>query len=207
MDRRHRFTLTAIYDLPFFKHSNWLAKNVLGNWEIAPIYTFESPEYATPQSSVDANQNGDSAGDRTIINTAGVDGTSSNVTALKNSAGATVAYLATNPNARYIKAQLGALTNGGRNTLATRRINNVDLTVVKRFNVTERVRFELFGQFLNAFNHPQFTPGLLNQVNSIATTGSGVLNFVTAGNKAFNNPEVTFNSNARVIQIAAKFVF
>lgn len=207
LDRRHRLTLTAIYDLPFFKTGNWFQKNLLGNWEIAPVYTFESPEFATAQSSVDANLNGDSAGDRTIINASGIDGRSSNVTALKNTKGDTVAYLATDPNARYIKAQLGALANAGRNTLPVRRINNVDLTIVKRFRVTERMRFELFGQFFNAFNHPQFTPGLLNQVNSVGTTGSGVLNFVTAGNKAFNNPEVTFGSNPRNIQVAAKFIF
>jgi Carboxypeptidase regulatory-like domain len=208
LDRRHRLTISMIYDLPSFrKSSNWAARHILGNWEFAPIYTFESPEYATVQSAVDANLNGDSIGDRSIINPNGVDGTSSNVTALTNSAGATVAYLATNPNARYIKAQIGALANGGRNTLRTRRIDNVDFTLVKRISFKERMKFEMFGNFLNSFNHPQFTPGLLNKVNSIFTTGSGVLNFVTAGNKAFNNPEVAFNSNARVIQVGAKLVF
>ena len=208
LDRRHRFTFVAIYDVPFMSHSsNWLAKNVLGNWEFAPIYTFESPEYATVQSSTDSNLNGDSAGDRTIINTAGTDGTSSNVTALKNSAGATVAYLALNPNARYIKAAAGALTNSGRNTLPTRRIDNVDLSIIKRFSYHERFKLELQAQMLNAFNHPQFTPGSINQITSIGTTGSGVLNYVTAGNKSFNNPEAAFASNARVIQVAAKFVF
>ncbi|HEY6390373.1 MAG TPA: carboxypeptidase regulatory-like domain-containing protein, partial [Bryobacteraceae bacterium] len=208
LDRRHRFTFVAVYDVPFMSHSsNWLAKNILGNWEFAPIYTFESPEYATVQSSTDSNLNGDSAGDRTILNPGGVDGTSSNVTALKNTAGATVAYLATNPNARYIKAAAGALTNSGRNTLPTRRINNVDLSIIKRFSYHERFKLELVGQFLNAFNHPQFTPGSINQITSIGTTGSGVLNYVTAGNKDFNNPEAAFASNARVIQVAAKIVF
>jgi hypothetical protein len=207
LDRRHRLTITAIYDVPFFKHSNWFAKNVIGNWEIAPIYTFESPEYATVQSSIDTNLNGDSAGDRTIINPSGTDGTSSNVTALTNSKGATVAYLATNPNARYIKAGAGAFANGGRNSLPVRRIDNLDFTILKRFSYGERLKLELFGQFFNGLNHPQFTPGLLNQVNSIGTTGSGVLNFVTAGNKAFNNPEVSFGSNPRSIQVAAKFRF
>jgi hypothetical protein len=208
LDRRHRFTLVAVYDVPFMSHSsNWAARNVLGNWEFAPIYTFESPEYATVQSSTDSNLNGDSAGDRSIINPTGVTGTSSNVTALKNTAGATVAYLATNPSAQYIKAAAGALTNGGRNTLPTRRINNVDLSIIKRFSYHERFKLELIGQFLNAFNHPQFTPGSINQITSIGTTGSGVLNYVTAGNKDFNNPEAAFASNARVIQVAAKIVF
>ena len=86
-DRRHRVTLEAIYDLPFFKNSSWAMKNLVGNWQFAPIYTFESPEYATVQSSMDTNGNGDAAGDRAILNPAGVPGTGSDVTPLKNSAG------------------------------------------------------------------------------------------------------------------------
>ncbi len=207
LDRRHRFTTTLIYDLPFFKGSNWAMKNLVGNWEIAPIYTFESPEYATVQSTVDTNQNGDSAGDRTIINTAGTDGVGSGVRALKNTAGATVAYVALKPGARYITAGVGAQATAGRNTLPTRRINNWDLSLVKRFAYHERFKFEAQGQFLNAWNHPQFTPGILNQINSFGQSGSGVLNYLNPANPKFNNPEATFNSNARTVQLTAKFIF
>ncbi len=207
LDRRHRFTFSAIYDVPWFKHSNWLMRNVVGNWEVAPIYTFESPEYATVQSGIDSNLNGDSAGDRSILNPDGVPGTGSAVTALKNSAGATVAYLANNPNAQYIVAGSGAFATVGRNTLATRRINDWDATLIKRFSVRERFKLELQAQFLNAFNHPQFTPGFLNQINSVGQSGSAILNYLTPGNKFFNNPEATFSSNPRTIQMAAKIVF
>src|SRR5262249_18522287 len=45
LDRRHRVTLQAVYDLPFLKHSdNWVKKNVIGNWQVTPVYTFQSPE-------------------------------------------------------------------------------------------------------------------------------------------------------------------
>ena len=50
-------------------------KNIVGNWQFAPIYTFQSPEYATVQSGDDSNLNGDCAGDRAIFNPAGVPGT------------------------------------------------------------------------------------------------------------------------------------
>ena len=41
----------VLYDLPFLKHSNsWAKKNVVGNWEFGPIFTFQSPEYATVQA-------------------------------------------------------------------------------------------------------------------------------------------------------------
>ena len=70
LSRTHRFTLAAVYDLPFFKNGNWFMKNIVGNWGFSPIYTYESPQWATVQSGLDANLNGDSAGDRTILNPA-----------------------------------------------------------------------------------------------------------------------------------------
>src|SRR6185437_10647994 len=162
LDRRHRFSLSVLYDVPFFQHSsNWFMKNLIGNWEIAPIYTYESPEYFTVQSGIDSNQNGDSAPDRTILNPNGVPHTGSGVFGVdRTGAGASgagvVAYVATNPNAKYIQAGLGALANSGRNTEPTRPINNVDITLIKRFSAKERFHFELQGQAFNLFNHAQF---------------------------------------------------
>ena len=60
-----------IYDVPFFKRGNWFMKNVVGNWEVAPVVTYQTGTWATVQSVVDANLNGDSAGDRAVINPAG----------------------------------------------------------------------------------------------------------------------------------------
>jgi hypothetical protein len=107
LDHRHRVTIETIYDIPFFKtNSHWIEKNLIGNWEVAPIYTFQSSQYLTPQSSVDSNLNGDSVPDRTIRNPNGVRGTGSAVTPLTNSAKQVVAYQAVNPNAEYIEAGL-----------------------------------------------------------------------------------------------------
>ena len=74
---------------------NWLLKNIVGNWEIAPVYVYQSGQHVTPQSGTDSNLNGDSAPDRTIINPSGDAKLGSAVTALKNSAGDTVALLET----------------------------------------------------------------------------------------------------------------
>ncbi len=86
LDRTNRFTLEVVYDLPFFKNSNFLEKNLLGNWEVTPVYTFQSPQYTTVQSVVDSNLNGDSAGDRVFVNPNGVKGTGSGVVAVVNTA-------------------------------------------------------------------------------------------------------------------------
>jgi len=67
----------------------------------------------------------------------------SGVTPLTNSAGQTVAFLATNPGAEYIATPKGALANGGRNTLVLPRINDIDLSLIKKFNITERYKFQI----------------------------------------------------------------
>jgi hypothetical protein len=206
LDRRHRLTFSAIYDTPWYNgSSNWFAKNLVGNWTIAPIYTVESPEYATVQSGTDSNLNGDTAGDRVIVNPAGAAGTGSDVTPLKNSGGDVVGYLANNANARYIVAGQGALANGGRNTLPMRGINNWDVTVAKKFNLTETKRFELRGAFYNLFNHPQYIPGSINTVQAVSsnTTRSHLI----PGNPLFNDPTQVYLSNSRSIQIIGRFVF
>src|SRR5262249_38500964 len=87
LDRRHRFTMAMLYDVPFFQHhSNWAVKNVIGNWEIAPVYTYQTGEWATVESNRDANLNGDAAGDRVIFNKSGIANTVSDVSPLCRSA-------------------------------------------------------------------------------------------------------------------------
>ena len=51
LSRTHRFTLAAVYDFQPFKSSSWLMKNLVGNWSFSPVYTYESPQYATVQST------------------------------------------------------------------------------------------------------------------------------------------------------------
>jgi hypothetical protein len=214
LSRTHRLTIAAVYQMPFFKNGNWFMKNIVGNWGFSPIYTYESPEWADVQSANDANLNGDSAGDRAIINPGGVPGTGSSSSPLTNSAGAVVAYLADNPTAQYIAAGSGALATAGRNTLATRPTNNFDLSAFKNVNITERVQFRFGAQFSNLLNHPQLIPGSnpgqglgVNDVASFNTTNGSYLNYLTPGNDEFNNPKSVFASNARTIGLVAKIVF
>lgn len=215
LDRRHRFTLSEVYDLPWFRHSGWFLRNLPGNWLLSGTYTFESPEYATVQSGVDSNLNGDAAGDRAIVNPSGIATAGSDVYAVDRSgnrvatgAPATVAYVAVNPNARYIEAQLGALANSGRNTLPTNHINNFDVSFTKKFNLTETRRFEFAGQFFNLWNHPQATPGAVNDVTpALTSVTTASRNFLQPSNPAFNNFGSFFSSNPRTIQVVGRFIF
>ena len=216
LDRRHRLTFSAVWDLPYLKNStSWFKKNLVGNWMFAPVLTLESPEYFTVSSGLDSNLNNDSAGDRTILNPGGAAGIGTSVygldrngnriasTAAAGTVNNVVAWVATNPNARYIQAGPGALANAGRNTEATRAINNWDFTIIKKFQIGEKRRFEVSGQAYNLFNHAQFVPGAIGDVGRVSTNGDTA--FASVTNAIFNNPEKTFSSNPRLMQVVAKF--
>jgi hypothetical protein len=206
LDRRHRLTVNWLWDMPYFSTArNWGAKNLIGNWRFVGTYTAESGEWVTAQSGTDSNLNGDSAGDRTIINPAGDPKLGSDVKALKNTSGATVAYVATNPNARYVKAGAGALANAGRNTILMPGINNFDISLAKKFNFTEKKYFEFRTDVTNPFNHAQYTAGLINSVKLTSQTGTRT--FLLPANPGFQQWSTNFPSNSRSIQLVAKIVF
>ena len=138
LDHRHRFTVSTVYDMPFFsKSTNWLQRNLLGNYEFGAVYTWESGQWGTAQSGVDTNLNADAAPDRPIFNPAGTPGVGSDILNLCNSslpAGHfcnndpdttfdpspyVVAYQAVNGNAQYIVGGQGALSNTPRSTITT----------------------------------------------------------------------------------------
>jgi hypothetical protein len=210
LDHRHRVTLSFLYDVPVFRHSqNVFPRNIIGNWSIAPIYTYESPEYVTALSQTDATLNHDVFTDRTVINLNGQDGVGSGVTPVMNGAGQVVAYVANNPNARYIVAGPGVLPTAGRNTLAGRPIDNIDFNVMKNFRIRERATVQFSAQFFNLLNHAQFVPGFVNRVDNptVPSTSGGIFNYLTPGNALFNNPEAVFSSNPRTTQLALKIIF
>ncbi len=213
LDRRHRLTLTPIYDFKPFQNRSWVFKNLVGNWNISGTYTYQSPEYATVQSGVDSNLNNDSAGDRAIVNPAGAANVGSGVNPL-NAAGqvvaanspSIVAYVAKNPNARYIVAGAGAYANGGRNTLPLDPTNNIDAALMKRINVTEAKRVDFGVQVFNLFNHSQFVGGYLSDVSPYSTAAIS-RNFLVPSSATFGQYNGYFPSNSRQLQIVVRLVF
>ncbi|HEY6047307.1 MAG TPA: hypothetical protein VIU65_11935, partial [Pyrinomonadaceae bacterium] len=206
LDRTHRFVTAWIYELPWFRNDKGWAGTLLGGFNIAGTYTAESGEAVTIRSGNDANGNGDSAGDRAILNPNGQEGVGSAVTALRRTDGQTVGYLAVNPNARYIQAGNGAASNIGRNTYRMPGINNFDISLFKNFRFGEgSKRIQLRADFFNAFNHPQYTAGSVNTVDPIATTGVTQFNAINPVTPDFLKASHVFSSNPRVIQVAARF--
>jgi hypothetical protein len=208
LDHRHRLTFEVLYDTPWYsKSSNWFMKNLVGNWEIAPIYTYQTGNWFTVQSGTDSNLNGDSGGDRAFVNAGGNPNIGSATTALKNSAGDTVAFLINNPAAMYVTTPKGGLGTAGRNTERLNPINNIDVTFGKSFSFKEKARVQFTGRFYNILNHPQYVGGYLSDVAPIGFTSTAVHNFTIPSTSVFHTPSQVFSSNPRTITVAAKIVF
>ena len=212
LNHGQRFVLSAIYDVPFFNSDRRFVRSIAGGWALAGTLTFESGELATVQSGIDSNLNGDSAGDRSIINTGGVTGTSSTVhgvdahgNTVPLGSNTVVAYVADNPNAQYFQAGPGAKANAGRNTLQMPAINNLDFSVFKNFLIREGMKVQFRVDLYNAFNHPQFVPGSINGVE--LTSQTAVLGLLKTGSPQFNQPDQAFSSHPRIIQLGLRFNF
>jgi hypothetical protein len=221
LDHRHRFVTSWIYELPWGKKSNGWTRTMLSGVNIAGTYTYETGERITIRSGNDANQNGDNAGDRAILNPGGTEGVGSTVAALvrtcpsfnldgtctTSAASRTIGYIANNPNAKYIQTGDGAVSTIGRNTFLLPPINNFDISLFKNFRFGESKYIQVRADFFNAFNHPQYVPGSVNTVDPIATTGLTTLNQIAPLTTDFLNPSKVLSSNPRVIQMALRFNF
>jgi hypothetical protein len=206
LDHRHRFTMAWVYDTPWMRtHSSWFVRNLVGNYTVSGTYTAESGTWATAQSQLDANINGDPAADRFWHNAGGDPRKGSETTALTNTAGATVAYLISDPTALYVRGRPGMYLNGGRNTWLLPGINNWNLSLMKKFSIDESKRVDFRAEMYNAFNHAQFTPGFPDAIDRRSRTAA--VNYLIPGNASFQNAETAFQSNARSVQLTLRFEF
>jgi len=222
LNHTHRLVAAGLYDLPYFNHSeNRWARTFLGGVSLAGTLTFESGEYVTILGGNDANQNLDSAGDRTIINPAGIANQASPVVALLKTcpsfnpdgtctltnAQRTVGYLATNPDARYIQAGNGALANAGRNTFLSPAIQNLDFSIFKNFALSESKKLQIGADFFNPFNHPQYVPGSVNTVDPVGSAAVSQYNTIAQGVRNLFVASHVFSSHPRVVQLRFRFTF
>ncbi len=216
LDVPHRFVTSFLYDVPFFnKASNRVARAFLGGWQVNGIFQAQSGQPFTPLSGIDSNRNGDSAGDRTIINPTGAIGTGTAVRAV-NAAGQTVAsgsastvgYVAINPNAQYIQAGLGATATAGRNTLRSKGFNRTDMALLKNFQISETMRFQMGAEIFDLFNQRTPTIGIYNP-QAIAIAASGLetnTSFANVNSQNFNDYSLG-DFYGRAMTFRFKFIF
>jgi len=226
LDLPQKFAMTWVYDLPDVKSENHFVRGLANGWELSGTYLAESGQPVTPLSGVDSNFNGDSAGDRTILNPAGVGLTGSVVQQVCNdgAGGATrvvtsgspvcgnanvVGYVAVNSNARFIQAGVGALANVGRNTISSPGLNIWNMSVFKTFKLAERSKLQFRFETYDTFNHPNFSIGLPTNNGAIdAANNTNPLNagYITVTSSQFLNKTV-FNGGSRNVELGLRLTW
>jgi hypothetical protein len=203
LDVPQRFVMVGIWNLPWHNTGTGLSHQLLGGWGTSFTYTASSGTPWTPLSLANSTGNGDSTVQRAIFNPSGTSNTGTLVTPIKNSSGATVAYLANNSTARFVQAQTGSFPTAGRDSLRAPGFNNADFQIKKVFPFGESRNVEFASQFFNLFNHPQFT-----LANLLAVDGAQGQNYAYVGSNAFNNISADGGTGgARIIQFVFKVNF
>jgi Carboxypeptidase regulatory-like domain len=179
------------YDLPFGKGRQFLnhggvTNAILGGWTLGDIFTFQT---GAPMVILGGNETFNDYGDGGVI----LNGVTRSQ--LQSSVGVysvgNAGYVnALNPT--YITPGVGANTSYLRPNTTAGTFGQIfymygphqtynDMSLSKRIAITERVRFVLQGEFLNAFNHPVFAFNTGAGANNLQSP-----NFGTAYNS--NNP-------------------
>ena len=218
-DRTHRFSLTYVYELPFFREQRGFVGHLLGGFQLSGVTTFETGVPLTVINGQDADSIGGNL-DRPDFNPSGQTGVRAVpaiATATVNPCSLTVgATFYTNPdaggacinpaNAQYIGLLAGSGRRGnlGRNTLRTPGQNNWNVNLLKRISLGEAKFFELRAEFYNVFNHPQYGTA---SVSPFAPLSTGVpANVFTSAAGQFLHPEFS-DGGGRVIRYQLKFAF
>ena len=194
-DARHRFVLSAIYELPFGKgkmygkNASGSMNQLIGNWQVATIVTASSGNWYTP-TDISANVSTSDCGGN-VANCI-----RPNLIGDPNGA-ACVPGTLFNTCAFASDTVIGTFGNAGRNIIEGPGFQNWDISLFKSFPVRESTRFEFRAEFFNAFNHanPEFT-----NPDTIVENTSTELGSSTFGFPAFTRPP-------RQIQLALKFYF
>jgi len=224
LDLTHKFAVTWVYDFPNMRTENRFLGGFVHGWELSGSYLAQSGQPVTPLSGVDSNANGDSAGDRTIINPAGVGLTGTAVQQVCNdgAGGATriitatsaacassnvVGYVAVNSNARFVQAGLGALANAGRNTVNTPGFNIWNMSVFKTMKFAERASLQFRFETFDTFNHQNYSLGLPTNNGAIdQNTNTNPLNssYINVNSAQFLNKFI-FNGGSRNLELGLRF--
>jgi hypothetical protein len=114
-----------------------------------------------------------------------------------------------NPNARFVQAQVGTLTNVGRNTVSSPGLNIWNIALLKTTKLTERASLQLRFETYNTFNHPNYSVGLPSNNGALdSATNTNPLNggYIVVGSSTFLN-KFSFNNGSRTAELGLKLTW
>jgi hypothetical protein len=216
-DQRHSFTLSYVYDLPFFRAPG-LTHKLLGGWQWSGITLVQT---GTPFTVTNGGGNGvpgDNAGVSNTISANGVtslpDMVSDPKAGVVQAAVPGFGPLFYNP-AAFVAPRGLTFGDTSRNSLVNPRRTNFDMALFKHFAITERMSFEFRAEAFNVFNHTEFA-----WLGGGAGSAGGNSPFSSPTNSATCYSGTNFSAdcgspflraasahNPRILQLGAKFIF
>ena len=203
-DRRQRFLLTGMYQLPFghgrkyLANSNKFVDGVLGGWQASTIILAETGPYLTPfdGNPADSQSNLNEAGRPAVVRPDQI--ASCNISNPTPSEWFNVnAFVLTPAGAgRTGNAGVGVCEGPGTVTVAA--------GLSKTFVIREKVRLRFESTFTNLFNHPNFAPPVSMDVSSLNQFGG---NTATSSFGVVQSAQSSENAGNRVGQLSLRLDF
>lgn len=203
-DRRQRFLLTGIYQLPFgqgrkyLANSNRFVEGVLGGWQISSIALAETGPYLTPYDSnpLDSQSNLNEVGRPAVVRPDQI-GPCDISNPTPNGWFNDNAFVLTPVGAgRTGNAGVGVCEGPGTVTIAA--------GLSKVFVIREKVRLRFESTFTNILNHPNFAPPQSMDVSSLTQFGG---NTATSAFGVVQNVQSSENAGNRVGQLSLRLDF
>jgi hypothetical protein len=184
-DIRHRFTFNYVWAIPFYRDSHSLRGAILGGWQWNGIWSFRSGAHWSPFDQRESrffSKAPGACGASTFdplncVNQGGdynLDGENNDrPNAISNHIHTTGAQWANGfnlPGNFFSAPCLGCVGNLGRNTFIGPSYWALDASLLKNFQVSERLRLQFRIEAFNVFNHTNFLLG----DNNISSQSFGI---------------------------------
>jgi hypothetical protein len=215
-DIRHAIHISGTYDLPFGRGKTFVTNpamdRVVGGWTLGSIFTLQTGNPFELQGGfpgVDSTFN-DYADGGVLLHGVTVSQLQSSVGVYPTPGQPTVSFISPKylsgggANPAYITPNTTPGTVIRPIYLYGPRFINDDLSLTKRIPITERVRFSLQMEALNAFNHPQFQPGSGHGCSFVCGAGGG---FPVVQSSGFGIGGLSPTYNPRVVELRANIEF
>jgi hypothetical protein len=217
-NQTHRFVANFLYELPFGPGRRWASntflplRKAIEGWQLQGIWSWQSGQPFTIVSNrTTLNQQNPSENPAQLLSPDAFNLIQQNVGVFRTADGVfyinpSLLNITHNPNGTISVAfkpgllgppAPGQIGNFPRNALAGPRYFNVDMSMIKRTRIKERLALEFRAEFFNVFNNENFV------VPSLQALGQ---QFVPFDDPSVGRLTVT-QGNARLGQLALKFIF
>ncbi len=198
-DMRHVFNTYFSYDLPTgkgqrFRTNNSILNNIVGGWNVGGIVTIHSgiPFWLQGgQSSFNDEDGG------VVLNGVTYSQVQKNIGVYTTSnPSAPVYWLNPNFNSSGIQPEATPGVIGNLLFFHGPKFVNTDLSLTKNIPIYEQVRLSIKANFLNAFNHPNWSVG-----------SNGAPGYIAYANSSLSEPSAILASGPRTIQFLMQLSF